>query len=83
MTLQSKVPPNSLRNTTAWQWKTDASTCLQTDNSGLLSFAGMRETEARDALKLWKSFMTGGVYSLLFRRLSVGLLRVRARCFEP
>jgi hypothetical protein len=49
----------------------------------VLSFAGMRETEARDALKLWKSFMTGGVYSLLFRRLSVGLLRVRARCFEP
>jgi hypothetical protein len=41
------------------------------------------ETDARDALKLWKSIMTGGVYSLLVRRLSLGLLRARARCFEP
>jgi hypothetical protein len=41
------------------------------------------ETDARDALKPWKSIMTGGVYSLLVRRLSLGLLRARARCFEP
>jgi hypothetical protein len=49
---------------------------------GLL-LGGMMETDARDALKLWKSIMTGGVYSLLLRRLSLGLLRARARCFEP
>jgi hypothetical protein len=35
----------------------------------------MIEAEARVALKLWKSIMTGGVYSLLVRRLSLGLLR--------
>jgi hypothetical protein len=33
------------------------------------------ETDARNALKLWKSIMTGGVYSLLVRQLSLGLLR--------
>ena len=33
----------------------------------VLSLGGMMETEARDALKLWKSIMTGGVYSLLFQ----------------
>jgi hypothetical protein len=49
----------------------------------VLSLGGIMETEARDALKLWKSIMTGGVYSLLVRRLSLGLLRARARCFEP
>jgi hypothetical protein len=49
----------------------------------VLSFGGMLETEARDALKLWKSIITGGVYSLLVRWLSLGLLRARARCFEP
>jgi hypothetical protein len=49
----------------------------------VFSFGGMMETDARDALKLWKSIMTGGVYSLLLRRLSLGLLRARARCFEP
>jgi hypothetical protein len=49
----------------------------------VLSLGGMMETDARDALKLWKSIMTGGVYSLLVRRLSLGLLRARARCFEP
>jgi hypothetical protein len=43
----------------------------------------MTTTEAGDALKLWKSSMTGGVYSLLVRKLSLGLLRARARCFEP
>jgi hypothetical protein len=36
------------------------------------------ETDAWDALKLWKSIMTGGVYSLLVRRLSLGLLRAAA-----
>jgi hypothetical protein len=41
------------------------------------------ETDARDALKLRKSITTGGVYSLLVRWLSLGLLRARARCFEP
>jgi hypothetical protein len=41
------------------------------------------ETDAREALKFWKSIMTGGVYSLLVKRLSLGLLRARARCFEP
>jgi hypothetical protein len=49
----------------------------------VLSLGGTMETDARDALKLWKSIMTGGVYSLLVRRLSLGLLRARARCFEP
>jgi hypothetical protein len=48
----------------------------------VLSLGGTMETKARDALKLWKSIMTGGVYSLLVRRLSLGLLRARARCFE-
>jgi hypothetical protein len=43
----------------------------------------MMETEARDALKLWKSIMTGGVDSLLVRRLSLRLLGARARSFEP
>jgi hypothetical protein len=33
------------------------------------------EREDRDALKLWKSLMTGGVYSLSFRKLSIGFLR--------
>jgi hypothetical protein len=41
----------------------------------------MMETEAKNALKVWKSIMTGGV--LLVRRLSLGLVRARARCFEP
>ena len=49
----------------------------------VLSLGGVMETDARDALKLWKSIMTGGVYSLLVRRLSLGLLRARAGCFEP
>ncbi|RSH95865.1 hypothetical protein EHS25_000958 [Saitozyma podzolica] len=49
----------------------------------VLSIGGMRETEARDDLKLWKSIMTGGVHSRLVRKLSLGLLRARARCFEP
>ena len=49
----------------------------------VLSLGGTIENDARDALKLWKSIMTGGVYSLLLRRLSLGLLRARARCFEP
>jgi hypothetical protein len=51
----------------------------------VLSLGGVMETDARDALKLWKSIMTGGVYSLLVRRLSLslGLLSARARCFEP
>jgi hypothetical protein len=40
------------------------------------------ETEARDALDLWKSAMTGGKYSLLVRKHSLRLLRTRARCFE-
>jgi hypothetical protein len=44
---------------------------------------GMMETEARDAPKLRKSIMTGGVYSLLVRRLSLDLLRARAHRFEP
>jgi hypothetical protein len=49
----------------------------------VLSLGGTMETDAGDPLKLWKSIMTGGVYSLLVRRLSLGLLRARARCFEP
>jgi hypothetical protein len=49
----------------------------------VLCLGGVMETDARDALKLWKSIMTGGVYSLLVRRLSLGLLRARGRCFEP
>jgi hypothetical protein len=47
----------------------------------VLSLGGMMETEAKNALKVWKSIMTGGV--LLVRRLSLGLVRARARCFEP
>jgi hypothetical protein len=43
----------------------------------------MMETEARDALRLWNSVMTGGVYSLLVRKFLLGLLRARALCFEP
>jgi hypothetical protein len=43
----------------------------------------MMETEARDALKLWESVMTGGVYSLFVRKLSLGLLWAKVRCFEP
>ncbi|RSH89843.1 hypothetical protein EHS25_001829 [Saitozyma podzolica] len=31
----------------------------------VLSLGGMMETDARDAFKLWKSIMTGGVYPLL------------------
>jgi hypothetical protein len=49
----------------------------------VLSLGGTMETDARDALKLWKSIMTGGVYSLLVRRLYLGLLRARECCFEP
>ncbi|RSH83679.1 hypothetical protein EHS25_005583 [Saitozyma podzolica] len=49
----------------------------------VISLGGMMETDARDALTLWKSIMTGGVYSLLLRPLLLGLLRARARCFEP
>jgi hypothetical protein len=52
----------------------------------VLSLGGMMETDARDALKLRKTIMTRGVYSLyslLIRWLSLGLLRARARCFEP
>jgi hypothetical protein len=43
----------------------------------------MMEQEARDALKAWKAVLTGGVYSVLVKRLSHGLLRARARSFEP
>jgi hypothetical protein len=49
----------------------------------VLSLGGMMKTDARDALKPWKSLMRGGGYSLLVKRLSVGLLRARARCLEP
>jgi hypothetical protein len=49
----------------------------------VLSLGGAMETDARDALKVWKSIMMGGVYSLLVRRFSLGLLRARVRCFEP
>ncbi|RSH89951.1 hypothetical protein EHS25_001937 [Saitozyma podzolica] len=49
----------------------------------VLSPGGIMETDARDALKLWKSIMTRGVYSRLVRRLSHGLERARARCFDP
>jgi hypothetical protein len=48
-----------------------------------LSLGGMMETDVRDALKLWKPVMMGGLYSLVFRKLSLRLLRARARCFEP
>jgi hypothetical protein len=43
----------------------------------------MMEAGARGALKLWKSTMMGGVYSLLVRKLSLGFLRARAPCIEP
>jgi hypothetical protein len=33
------------------------------------------EREARHALKTWKTILAGGVYSLLVRRVSLGLLR--------
>jgi hypothetical protein len=33
----------------------------------ILSLGGVMETDARDALKLWKSIMIEGVYSLLVR----------------
>jgi hypothetical protein len=76
----------SLRNTsTQWQGRNDAGT-QPSDRSSrpfVLSVGGMIETDARDALKIWKSIMTGGVYYLFVRRLSPGLLRARARCFEP
>jgi hypothetical protein len=49
----------------------------------VLSLGGVRETDARDTLKFRKSGMTGGVYSLLVRKLSLGLLGDSARCFEP
>jgi hypothetical protein len=49
----------------------------------ILSLGGMTETDAKDALKVWKLIMTGGVYSLLVRQLSLGLMRARARSFEP
>jgi hypothetical protein len=42
----------------------------------------MEETEARHTLNLWKSNMTGGVYSLHVRRLCLGLLWARARTFK-
>jgi hypothetical protein len=61
---------------------TTADTHLRTDHSGL-SFSPSAVTEAREALKHWKSIMAGGVYSLLIRKLSLGLLRARPRCFEP
>jgi hypothetical protein len=35
----------------------------------------MMEREARRALKIWKTILAGGVYSLLVRRVSLGLLR--------
>jgi hypothetical protein len=50
---------------------------------GILSLGGTMERGARDALKPWKTVLAGGVYSLLARRLSLGLLRARVRCFEP
>jgi hypothetical protein len=50
---------------------------------GFVGYGGMMETEARDALRLWNSVMTGGVYSLLVRKFLLGLLRARALCFEP
>jgi hypothetical protein len=48
----------------------------------MLSLGCTMKTEARDDLKLWKSIMTRGVYSLPIRQLSLGFLRARARCFE-
>jgi hypothetical protein len=36
-----------------------------------------RRQEARDAVKLWKSAMTGGVYSLPVSKLSSGLQKAR------
>jgi hypothetical protein len=49
----------------------------------VLALSSMKNTDARDALKLWKKIMTSGVYSLLVRQLSLGLLRARGHCFEP
>jgi hypothetical protein len=49
----------------------------------VLSIGSTMETDARDPPKVWKSIMTGGVYSLLVRPLSIGLLRDRSLCFEP
>jgi hypothetical protein len=44
----------------------------------VLSVGGMMETDAGDALMLLNSIIPGGVYSLLIRRLSLGL--PRAEC---
>lgn len=41
------------------------------------------EKEDGDALKAWKAALTGSVYSLLIRTLSLNFLRVRAPCYEP
>jgi hypothetical protein len=49
--------------------------CGPTFHAWGLSLGGTMDTEARDVLKLWKSIMTEGVYSLLFRKPSLGSLR--------
>jgi hypothetical protein len=82
-TLPPKESPNLSRNTsTLWHGRNDADTHLRTDHSGP-SFSPSAVSEAREALKHWKSIMAGGVYSLLIRKLSLGLLRARPHCFEP
>jgi hypothetical protein len=48
----------------------------------VLSLGGMMEREAREALKVWKSVLPGEVFSLLVRRLCLGLLRARVRCIS-
>jgi hypothetical protein len=48
----------------------------------VLSLGGKMEREAREALKTWKTVLTGGIYSLLIRKLSLRLLRARARWFD-
>jgi hypothetical protein len=41
----------------------------------------MMGTETKDALKLWKSMMMRGVYYLLVRKLTLGVVRARALSF--
>jgi hypothetical protein len=46
----------------------------------VFSLDDMMEKEARVDLKSWNTVLTGGVYSLLVKRLSLGLLRARVHC---
>ena len=47
-----------------------------------LSLGGLMEKQAAGVFKKWKGVLSGGAYSLLIRRLSLCLVRARARNFE-